>query len=1189
MHLVSKYSFTRSAKPLSKIWLYYGFKADDTGKPTIKDEAICLMCRRIVRIKDGNTTNLRAHLRIHHPEEFVNLSGGNDAGIASSWQNFSGGSVAPVDFTDLLTPLSPLENLIADSVVLGEPFHEGASRAVATLPICLNLIKMSSPESSLQDGVQELRVFAKTLLQQGSIFGPFKGQMAQGQLTCFRYAWAIKESDTYCYIDASDENKSNWMRFVSCTTSEEEHNLTVFQWQREIYYRVSKPISPGEEVKVCIGKEYAALLGLGLGESIKCKYGDKENLLSIFQDIQLVRVPGVAAVPEPHDSPSWLNANQSYINMSGTSSLSSRSQADSNDPNQCSAMEVQDYDFVEGADKLLKHPNTAHVRVWYFFGFEADPNGSGLPLDKTRVMCKLCGENVLFNGSMTAMLSHLGHSHKMRHRNLTNNQTHKYRYSQRESILRGNSLDSHGSPPCHELPTTHQSSTQPSRPATQTTNAIADFLIRDLLPPSMVEGEGFRQMIRILLPSNQELPSAWQLGGLLTDLHAREKKIRTKTFTTYAGIAEEKDSKHTTVQSKSGTVSRTKASRVGTSQVLEPVTLSADVWGRDWQGDSETYVTLWAHFLDFDFSPHTLALGTQRLWETETGWASVEAKVRAMAQEWGICQPCVVIVGGEESEKIKLMEKKESKRREQAKSALHPNSTTFLECEDSVSGDEICGSVQVNRSNLDFPLIPCFLSVVEACIRQVMSHPVISSTFGLFQSLLSSVFHSQNKNRDQSLYSRKLFTALGQQDLAELKSWTNLKPEWNRLYCVLQTLLRHQALISEVIKEMSQEFKNRRGATTTKGSFSTNSVSSDNCKMSSISHISNKTIVDAVFPEPSDWKVLDDLCSVLKPLDVACNTVAKETYPRLSLIKPILTGLLSRHLALGPGVSAILQEVKKTISTTLKSFYDNPQVNRIICLACALDPQFHGLRFMEEKDQVDTFDWLKKEAVRAEEERSSRQSSANHRAGKNKRNSSSLLPWEMDGCPRRSKRLKEGAPISFKEAEKNDDDDDDDDEEEEETEEESEASSPGYQGEEEEEEEEVQTETLQTTESNSTSGMEFLLGDLYGPQAQSKLLSVEECVEAEVSLYKAKKDSALIEQPPLQWWRAKCTVLPLLAKVARAYLAAPAVVGGAAEVFQRQGEGAMHRNRRNIPSAMLDQLLFLHHNHLSCLEQGTCI
>ena len=108
--------------------------------------------------------------------------------------------MAPVDFTDLLTPLSPLENLIADSVVLGEPFHEGASRAVATLPICLNLIKMSSPESSLQDGVQELRVFAKTLLQQGSIFGPFKGQMAQGQLTCFRYAWAVSVKLNHCII-----------------------------------------------------------------------------------------------------------------------------------------------------------------------------------------------------------------------------------------------------------------------------------------------------------------------------------------------------------------------------------------------------------------------------------------------------------------------------------------------------------------------------------------------------------------------------------------------------------------------------------------------------------------------------------------------------------------------------------------------------------------------------------------------------------------------------------------------------------------------------------------------------------------------------------------------------------------------------------------------------------------------------
>lgn len=55
-------------------------------------------------------------------------------------------------------------------------------------------------------------------------------------------------------------------RFVAYASSDEEHNLTVFQFYRQIYYRASQPISEGAELKVSIGKDYAAMLGLGMGE-----------------------------------------------------------------------------------------------------------------------------------------------------------------------------------------------------------------------------------------------------------------------------------------------------------------------------------------------------------------------------------------------------------------------------------------------------------------------------------------------------------------------------------------------------------------------------------------------------------------------------------------------------------------------------------------------------------------------------------------------------------------------------------------------------------------------------------------------------------------------------------------------------------------------------------------------------------
>lgn len=42
--------------------------------------------------------------------------------------------------------------------------------------------------------------------------------------------------------------------------------MYIFQFYRHIYYRVSKPIPEGTELRVWIGKDYASMLGLGIGE-----------------------------------------------------------------------------------------------------------------------------------------------------------------------------------------------------------------------------------------------------------------------------------------------------------------------------------------------------------------------------------------------------------------------------------------------------------------------------------------------------------------------------------------------------------------------------------------------------------------------------------------------------------------------------------------------------------------------------------------------------------------------------------------------------------------------------------------------------------------------------------------------------------------------------------------------------------
>ena len=64
------------------------------------------------------------------------------------------------------------------------------------------------------------------------------------------------------YIDAGDESKSNWMRYVNCARFEDEQNLCAFQYKDEIYYRTFRVIRPNEELLVWYGDSYASLLGI---------------------------------------------------------------------------------------------------------------------------------------------------------------------------------------------------------------------------------------------------------------------------------------------------------------------------------------------------------------------------------------------------------------------------------------------------------------------------------------------------------------------------------------------------------------------------------------------------------------------------------------------------------------------------------------------------------------------------------------------------------------------------------------------------------------------------------------------------------------------------------------------------------------------------------------------------------------
>lgn len=1122
------------SKPRSKsiVWMYFGLKADERGQPLNSGEAICRLCRKIVLAKGGNTTNLRSHLRRRHRADFLEpASSTNPAALCENPGLDSTHEELFEDFPFLQN--TSTQNYVPDAVLPpGEPWlHGGPSRAVLSLPSCLCLCDDSGtgPSGSLsgQDQMGEMKVYAKCHLQQGVMFGPFLGEVCKGQMPSnLKYAWVIRDDTAFIYIDASNVNKSNWMRYVSYTNSEEEHNLIVFQFYRRIYYKVSQPISEGAELRVWIGRDYASLLGLGIGESVKCEVGDKDTILRPLQDIQLV------TLPEPSSSSLWSDHSQSQSPMPFISDVMTMSipdaASDSGSAVPSSALvsspspsshQFDKYDFLPGTEKLLSNPNATENSPWYFFGFEPDP--SGRLLDRSTVVCKLCGERVGCGGGTADLQNHLTTKHHIRPR-----ETKDRTIGQRPLLPMINS---------------GLIGTLPLVLSAQVTDAIVNFLIMDLQPSTLVQGAGFKQLIHNLMPTKKELPSQFHLDSLLKEHHIKGKMSLAQLLRRKTESREYED-----VSDYMAPIEFEPARRGRPPshhrEVPHFVTLSVDIWFHTWQGNTQRYLTLWAHFVDLNFHSQNLALATQRLTDHEdNNFQAVEGQIKAMAKEWGISQPSLVLLGGEEWNKMRWGPRKCEKAGEATGSNSHPNSTTFLERDDSASPEEPHGLDQSHSSD-GLVSVPCFINAVQGCIKEVMSHPVISETLNQFHVILSTLFLLPAQNRSYCQHqAQRLLQSMTKQEQLELKSWVHSEPTWNQLYPILSTLIRHKSLVCDVIKDLKEE-------------MASESISHANSTSSTSSGSSSAF--------RSEWKVLEELSSVLKPLDVACRTLAKEAFPRLSLIKPILTGLLSRHLISRPGdSSSILKEVKRMMRRHLASCYDNPVVNRVLCVACSLDPQFHGLGFMDKKEQATTFDWLKKEAVRIVKE--DRRRSRNKKSCPIKRSPSPGSPESENEFLRRSKRLKESQPINFREVEVSEDEESDagdvDD---------GEIAEPGSQG--------------------GLSGMEFLLGDLFCSAPKSKQSSVEESVDTEMSFFRAEKGASLGVEP-LQWWRTKVSQFPLLATVARAYLAAPAVAGNAVQDFLLEGTGALYRKRANIPPENLDAILFLHHNHITSMENGQTV
>ncbi|XP_053546834.1 E3 SUMO-protein ligase ZBED1-like [Bombina bombina] len=643
------------------------------------------------------------------------------------------------------------------------------------------------------------------VIPRGCIFGPYEGEIIVERNQCTVYSWAVRDSGSYFYIDATNDSKSSWMRYVACASTEEEHNLTVFQYRGKIYYRACQVIPSGTELLVWIGEEYARTLGLKLGEHFKYEFGEKELLMKLFQDLHLKTLDSISN----HISS---QQNQYLCSDMVTPLMQSHKP---NYPLNNMGHPSSGFQLLEGTQNLVSL-GRAQSRYWTFFGFQGDAYGR--IIDKTKIICKLCGVRLSYSGNTTNLRQHLIYKHRREYNELVGTP--------------GAVVDTQKST---DSVSTRDLATRAVVAPTvgRTTKAVADFIVRDLMPVEIIEGEGFTQMLSILDPT-YKLPAASFLA-------------------------------HTVLQEM---YIQAKLKMVELVKRLQECSVSLDLWKHS---GSLSYLTLTIHYVDDGFEFRNKVLSS-RVVSEDISADSLKLVLLDVAEEWGIRENTFYAVGLNSS------------------------------------------SVKIAASKIGWKSLPCVGQVLKSCIEAVLQHHSIKNTLDKFRKLVSTIFSSTSQSEELNAQWPVL--------KVHLKMFLRDGTKWYSIYALLQSMMDH----SKFMKDISE------------------------------------TINDNLVLHQEDWSILQDVVDILKPLAIATSTFTKDQFAGLSLVKPVITSLLYKHLAPNEWDSQFSKIIKKAIHDDLSFKYSDNEVNQVLNLACALDPRFRGLDFLSQPDRVDTLHLLKLEA-----------------------------------------------------------------------------------------------------------------------------------------------------------------------------------------------------------------------------------
>ncbi|XP_039276985.1 E3 SUMO-protein ligase ZBED1 isoform X2 [Nilaparvata lugens] len=217
-------------------------------------------------------------------------------------------------------------------------------------------------------------------------------------------------------------------------------------------------------------------------------------------------------------------------------------------------------------------------------------------------------------------------------------------------------------------------------------------------------------------------------------------------------------------------------------------------------------------------------------------------------------------------------------------------------------------------------LIPCLLyTLQDICSTCSFNTPEVSVILTKIRTILAIIFRSSTAQATLRI----------QENLLQLEDGvlsTDYPRAWMSTYVMLEQLAVRRTILPNVIENLD-------------------SVTSD-----------VTTLTD------DEWAIVEDIITVLEPFKVTAMTLAEEKAPLISLLKPLMSQLMSIHLKVRELDSDFAQELKKNLSDMLKDRYVEVGVDEMLKSATTLDPRFKQLPYAGE-DSKATLSTTIKEAL----------------------------------------------------------------------------------------------------------------------------------------------------------------------------------------------------------------------------------